>query len=285
MDPSKIQMIVDWPVPKIVADVRSFLGLIRYYRKFLASFGELSAPLVELTKKESKWAWDATHRQSVNALKEGLTTAPTLMIPDTCPGNSFVIHIDASSYAVGAVLLQDQGRGLQPCAYYSKKLDPAQRNYSAGDKDMLAMKLALFEYKIYVEGLPTVMCTDHRNNVDLLTRPVDKVASQRVARVIEFMQQFSPNLTLAYIKGEDNMADAPSRRPDLMNENDEGDDENGGAATTNEIHPDFSVVQTPGRATPRVGSCDVQRPARSLGPYAAAAGDPLQRFAGCPRRT
>lgn len=246
MDPSKIKTIVDWPTPKSVPDVRSFLGLIGYYRKFLERFGEISTPLVELTKKESKWAWDATHQRSFKALKEMLTTAPTLLIPDTSEGKSFVIHIDASDYAVGAVLLQDQGRGLQPCAYYSKKLNPAQRHYSVGDKEMLAMKLALLEYKIYVEGLPTVMCTDHRNNIDLLTRPVDKVASRRVARVIEFMQQFSPNLTLAYIKGEDNMADAPSRRPDFK---DEEDDENGkssaAAGTENELHPIAQFFKRP----------------------------------------
>ncbi len=257
MDPSKIRTIVDWPVLKNVADVRSFLGLIGYYRKFIVSFGELSAPLVELTKKETKWAWDATHQRSFAALKEGLTTAPTLMIPDTSLGNSFVIHIDASDYAVGAVLLQDQGRGLQPCAYYSKKLDTAQRHYSVGDKEMLAMKLALVEYKIYVEGLPTVMCTDHRNNVDLLTRPVDKVASHRIARIIEYMQQFSPNLTLAYIKGEDNMADAPSRRPDLMDEEDKAGETNASAANQNEIHPVAQFFRKP--ITPLKESVSVTR--------------------------
>jgi transposase InsO family protein len=242
MDPSKITSIVEWPTPKNVGDVRSFLGLIGYYRKFLVGFGEISAPLVELTKKESRWAWDANHQRSFKALKEMLTTAPTLIIPDTSPGKSFVIHIDASDYAVGAVLLQDQGLGLQPCAYYSKKLDPAQRHYSVGDKEMLAMKLALVEYKIYVEGLPTVMCTDHRNNVDLLTRPVDKVASRRVARVIEFMQQFLPNLTLAYIKGEDNMADPPSRRPDFKEEDEK---ENGGYAEGEEAHPISKFFKQP----------------------------------------
>ena len=218
MDPDKIKAILEWPAPKNVTELRSFLGLIGYYRKFLGNFGEVSAPLVELTKKEVRWEWDALQQSAFAALKELLTSAPTLLIPDTRDNNSFVIHIDASDYAVGAVLLQDQGKGLQPCAYYSKKLDAAQRNYSVGDKEMLAMKLALLEYKIYVEGLPTVMCTDHRNNADLLTRPLDAVASRRIARVIEFMQQFSPNLTLAYVKGEDNHADALSRRPDLQEE-------------------------------------------------------------------
>lgn len=216
MDPSKVEAILDWPKPKNVTELRSFLGLIGYYRKFLVNFGEVSAPLVELTKKDVRWVWDASRQTAFDALKELITTAPTLIIPDTSEGNSFVIHIDASDYAIGAVLLQDQGKGLQPCAYYSKKLDPAQRNYSVGDKEMLAMKLALLEYKIYVEGLPTVMCTDHRNNIDLMTRPPDAVASRRIARVIEFMQQFSPNLTLAYVKGEENHADALSRRPDLQ---------------------------------------------------------------------
>lgn len=233
MDPSKVETIVKWPEPKNVSDVRSFLGLVGYYRKFLSGFGEISAPLVELTKKDFKWVWDAARCRSFEALKEMLTTAPTLLIPDTSPGNSFVIHVDASDYAVGAVLLQDQGMGLQPCAFFSKKLDAAQRNYSVGDKEMLAMKLALMEFKVYVEGLPTVLCTDHRNNVDLLTRPVDKVASKRIARVIEFMQQFVPHLSLAYIQGEDNLADGPSRRPDYAEASD--DDDNyppGGDAAT-----------------------------------------------------
>lgn len=216
MDPAKVKAILDWPEPKNVTELRSFLGLIGYYRKFLANFGEVSAPLVELTKKDTRWVWDASRQVAFDALKELITTAPTLLIPDTSEGNSFVIHIDASDYAVGAVLLQDQGRGLQPCAFFSKKLDSAQRNYSVGDKEMLAMKLALLEYKIYVEGLPTVMCTDHRNNIDLTTRDPDTVASRRVARVIDFMQQFIPNLTLAYVKGEENHADALSRRPDLQ---------------------------------------------------------------------
>lgn len=218
MDPSKVQAILDWPEPKNVTELRSFLGLVGYYRKFLVNFGEVTAPLVELTRKDTRWVWDASRQVAFAALRELITTAPTLLIPDTTAGKTFVIHIDASDYAVGAVLLQDQGRGLQPCAYFSKKLDAAQRNYSVGDKEMLAMKLALLEYKIYVEGLPTVMCTDHRNNIDLLTRPADAVASRRIARVIEFMQQFSPNLTLAYVKGEDNHADALSRRPDLQEE-------------------------------------------------------------------
>jgi hypothetical protein len=218
VDPRKVAAITERPEPKNVSDVRSFLGLVGYYRKFLASFGEISAPLVELTKKDQRWAWYASHRHAFAALKEMLTTAPTLLIPNTTKGDSFVIHVDASDYAVGAVLLQDQGSGLQPCAYFSKKPDSAQRNYSVGDKEMLAIKLALMEFKIYVEGLPTVLCTDHRNNVDLLTRPVDKVASKRIARVIEFMQQFIPNLKLAYIQGEDNLADAPSRRPDYLSD-------------------------------------------------------------------
>ena len=218
MDPAKVKAILDWPAPRNVTELRSFLGLIGYCRKFLGSFGEVSAPLVELTKKDVRWEWHSLQQAAFDALKELMTSAPTLLIPNTHEGNSFVIHIDASDYAVGAVLLQDQCKGLQPCAYFSKKLDAAQRNYSVGDKEMLAMKLALLEFKIYVEGLPTVMCTDHRNNTDLLTRPLDAVASRRVARVIEFMQQFSPNLTLAYVKGEDNHADALSRRPDLQDE-------------------------------------------------------------------
>lgn len=223
MDPKKVTAMLSWPRPKSVTDVRSFLGLVGYYRKFLKGFADVTAPLVELTKKNVPWDWDAAQEYAFKALKEMLTTAPTLLIPDTSAGKTFVIHTDASDYAVGAVLLQDQGNGgLQPCAYYSKKLNSAERNYSVGDKEMLAMKLALTEYRIYVEGVPTVLCTDHRNNVDLLTRPADKIVSRRVARYIEYMQQFGSNLTLAYVKGEENQADALSRRPDW--EEIDGDD-------------------------------------------------------------
>lgn len=225
MDPRKVKSILEWPRPKTVTDVRSFLGMVGYYRKFLKHFAEISAPLVELTKKGMPWSWDATQQYAFDALKEMLTDAPTLLIPDTSPGQSFVIHADASDFAVGAVLLQDQGQGLQPCGFYSKKMNRAEKNYSVGDKEMLAMKLALTEYRIYVEGVPTVLCTDHRNNINLLTRPAEEITSRRVARWVEYMQTFGKNLTLAYIKGEDNQADALSRRPDYKDDDGESDDE------------------------------------------------------------
>lgn len=222
MDPAKIKSILGWPSPQSVTDVRSFLGMVGYYRKFLKGFADISAPLVELTKKTVPWMWNAPQEYAFKALKEMLVSAPTLLIPDTTEGQTFIIHSDASDFAVGAVLLQDQGNGgLQPCAYYSKKMNPAERNYTVGDKEMLAMKLALSEYRIYVEGVPTVLCTDHRNNVDMLTRPAANITSRRVARWIEYMQQFGRNLKLAYIKGEENQADALSRRPDYKNIDDE----------------------------------------------------------------
>ena len=227
MDPKKVKSILEWPRPKSVTDVRSFLGMVGYYRKFLKHFAEISAPLVELTKKGVPWSWDATQQYAFDALKEMLTDAPTLLIPDTTPGQSFVIHTDASDFAVGAVLLQDQGQGLQPCGFYSKKLNRAEKNYSVGDKEMLAMKLALTEYRIYVEGVPTLLCTDHRNNITLLSRPAEEITSRRVARWATYMQSFGKHLQLAYIKGEDNLADALSRRPDYKD--DEHDNDAGGS--------------------------------------------------------
>lgn len=246
MDPAKVKSIVGWPAPKSVTDVRSFLGMVGYYRKFLMSFADISAPLVELTKKGVPWGWNDARHFAFQALKEMLVTAPTLLIPDTSPGQSFVIHTDASDFAVGAVLLQDQGQGLQPCGYYSKKMNSAERNYSVGDKEMLAMKLALNEYRIYVEGVPTVLCTDHRNNVDLLTRPADKITSRRVARWVEYMQQFGRNLKLAFIKGEENQADALSRRADYYDEGEEDEDasaENGEKKTT--LQPPLLLLASP----------------------------------------
>jgi hypothetical protein len=254
MDPKKVAAMLSWPRPKNVTDVRSFLGLVGYYRKFLKGFADTTAPLVELTKKNVAWEWGDTQEYAFKALKEMLTTAPTLLIPDTSPGRTFVIHTDASDFAVGGVLLQDQGQGgLQPCAYFSKKLNSAERNYSVGDKEMLAMKLALNEYRIYVEGVPTVLCTDHRNNVDMLTRPADKIVSRRVARWIEYMQQFGPNLTLSYIKGEENQADAFSRRPDFAVEGNTGDCE-GADDVGAESGDDVEEVRIAATTVVRVGT-------------------------------
>lgn len=212
VDPKKVKAVRDWPEPDDLGKLRSFLGLVGYYRKFVPGLARISAPLTELIKKNVPWSWTDRHREAFNQLKEALTTAPVLAIPQF--GQPYVIYTDASDFAVGAVLLQDQGDGLRPCAYYSRKLRPAEKNYSVGDKELLAIIDALREYSVYVQGVPTKLYTDHANHRTLFSRKAEEFETPRVARWICYLQRFLPELEILYKRGGENQADALSRRPD-----------------------------------------------------------------------
>lgn len=214
VDPKKVKAVRDWPEPDNLGKLRSFLGLVGYYRKFVPGLAQTSAPLTELIKKNVPWTWGDRQRAAFNALKQALTTAPVLAVPQF--GKPYVIYTDASDAALGAVLLQDQGHGLRPCAYYSRKLRPAERNYSVGDKELLAIIDALREYSVYVQGVPTKLYTDHANHRTLFSRKAEAFETPRVARWICYLQRFLPELEILYKRGEENQADALSRRPDLM---------------------------------------------------------------------
>jgi hypothetical protein len=214
VDPKKVKAVRDWPEPDDLGKLRSFLGLVGYYRKFVPALAQISGPLTEMIKKNVPWSWTDRHRQAFNKLKEALTTAPVLAIPQF--GKPYVIYADASDFAIGAVLLQDQGNGLRPCAYYSRKLRPAEKNYSVGDKELLAIIDALREYSVYVQGVPTKLYTDHANHRTLFSRKAEVFETPRVARWICYLQRFLPELEILYKRGEENQADALSRRPDHM---------------------------------------------------------------------
>lgn len=115
MDPSKVACVTQWPCPRNVKGVCGFLGLTRYYRKFIRNYGKTAKPLTDLTKKDG-FKWGAKEQEAFDTLKERVTTAPVLVLPDF--NKEFVIESDALGNRLGAILLQ-QGR---PIAYYSKAL-------------------------------------------------------------------------------------------------------------------------------------------------------------------
>ena len=104
-NPEKVKAIVEWPTPSNVKDVRSFLGLASYYRKFIRGFSELAKPLTNLTKKGIDWRWESAEETAFLKLKTAMATAPVLQLPDF--EKPFVLTTDASNAAVGAILEQD----------------------------------------------------------------------------------------------------------------------------------------------------------------------------------
>ena len=127
VDPAKVAAIQDWVRPKNASDVRSFLGLAGYYRRFIKDFSKIAAPLTGLTKKNQVFRWDDKCEQAFVILKERLTSAPVLTIPS---GNDeMVVYTDACGTGLGAVLMQKD----KVVAYASRQLKPHERNYPTHD--------------------------------------------------------------------------------------------------------------------------------------------------------
>lgn len=129
-DPQKVTTVTAWPTPANTKDLRGFLGLAGYYRKFVRHFGVLAKPLTELLRKHVVFPWTPAHEDSFQALKSALTSAPVLALPDF--SKPFSIETDASNSGIGAVLAQDG----HPLAYLSKALGPRNRGLSTYEEYM-----------------------------------------------------------------------------------------------------------------------------------------------------
>ena len=112
MDPRKIKAVQDWPTPNGPRDVRGFLGLAGYYRKFIHRFAARAAPLFDLTKHDIDFKWTQGHQAAFDDIKAAMAEEPVLIIPNTSSESKYTLYTDASGFALGAVLLQDQGNGL-----------------------------------------------------------------------------------------------------------------------------------------------------------------------------
>ena len=150
MKPSllKVRAILDWPTPTNIIDVRPFLGLRSFYRRFIRWFSELTAPMMDLTKKDKAFVWDEEVEKSFNRLKIAMVTVSVLQLPDF--EREFVVTTDASEVSVGGILQQDFGNGLQPICYESRKLNPAETRYSAYEREFLGITWAVGKWRHYL---------------------------------------------------------------------------------------------------------------------------------------
>ncbi|KAJ9520381.1 hypothetical protein QJQ45_000131 [Haematococcus lacustris] len=215
-DPKKITAVETWPVPTTVQDVRSFLGLANFYRRFVKNFADIAAPLTALTQadghdKQGKVAWGPAQQSAFEALKTALTSAPVLIAPD--PAQSYTLRCDASGIGIGAVLSQGKGPAERVVAYHSRKLLPAERNYPTHEQELLSMVEALKVWRHYLLGVHFTLLTDNWANKHLQSQP--NLDSRRQARWMEVLQDY--NCSIDHIPGKHNMvADALSRRPDYQ---------------------------------------------------------------------
>ncbi|GJP39060.1 hypothetical protein CLOM_g23451 [Closterium sp. NIES-68] len=205
VDPKKIEAVRTWKTPENVKELQQFLGFANYYNRFVPQYAKLAAPLTNLLKKNTPYKWETKHQEAVEQLKQALTSAPVLILPD--PERDYVIEADASDQAVGAVLMQDQGNGLQPIAYLSKKLHGAELNYPIHDKEALAIIIAFKAWRCYLEGRRTTVYTDHCSLKYLKTQPN---LSRRQVRWIDFLETHF-HYDIVYKPGHKNKADALSR--------------------------------------------------------------------------
>jgi hypothetical protein len=208
----KVAAVAEWPVPKNVRDVRAFLGTAGYYRKFIKDFSRISAPITELTKEKVKFEWTPSCQKAFITLKNAMQVAPVLVLPD--PKLPYVVHTDASGFAVGAVLMQDQGKGLQPIAFLSKKMLDAETRYPVHEQELLAIIHALSSWRHYLSGVKFKVMTDHHSLRYFKTQPI---LSGRQSRWKDVIANF--DFDIEYIKGELNpVADGLSRRADHSSE-------------------------------------------------------------------
>ncbi|CAI7766698.1 unnamed protein product [Closterium sp. NIES-54] len=161
IDPKKLDTLKAWHPPTNITELQSFLGFVNYVRRFVPDMARLTAPLTDLLLKGVAFTWGEKEHAAFSTLKNVLYSPPVLRITD--PHRPFEVVTDASDIAIGAVVLQDFGSGLQPIAYESRKLHPPEKNYMIHDHEMLAIVHAFKVWRCYLTGADVTVRTDHKS--------------------------------------------------------------------------------------------------------------------------
>ncbi|XP_038704764.1 uncharacterized protein LOC120000718 [Tripterygium wilfordii] len=200
-DPSKIKAIMDWPLPENVKELRGFLGLTGYYRKFVKDYGKVCHPLYQLTKKNC-FVWTSIATEAFEKLKSLMVSPQVLALPDF--NIPFTMECDASGLGVGAVL-QQAGK---PIAFYSQTLGPRNQSLSTYEKELIALVSAVKKWQNYLQGRHFIIKTDHSSLKYFLDQRANTTFQQKwVSKLLGF------DYEIQYRKGVENVvADALSRK-------------------------------------------------------------------------
>ena len=202
VDPAKIEAVVNWKPPRNVTEVRSFLGLVGYYRRFVKGFSVIASSLTKLLRKGVKFEWTDKCQNSFEQLKGMLVEAPVLTQPTS--GKEYTLYSDASGISLGCVLMRD-GKVV---AYASRQLRPHEQNYPTHDLELVAIVFALKLWRHYLYREKCRIYTDHKSLKYLLTQ---KELNLRQRRWLELFKDY--DCIIDYHPGKANVvADALSRK-------------------------------------------------------------------------
>ncbi|KAJ0556778.1 putative nucleotidyltransferase, Ribonuclease H [Helianthus annuus] len=202
VDPSKIEAIKNWEAPKSPTEIRQFLGLAGYYRRFIENFSKIAQPLTALTQKDKKFDWGDTQESAFQLLKEKLCGAPILSLPDGT--DDFVVYCDASHQGLGCVLMQRD----KVIAYASRQLKVHEKNYTTHDLELGAVVFALKIWRHYLYGTRCTIFTDHKSLQHIFDQ---KELNMRQRRWVELLNDY--DCEIKYHPGKANVvADALSRK-------------------------------------------------------------------------
>ncbi|XP_020972527.1 uncharacterized protein LOC110269186 [Arachis ipaensis] len=202
VDPSKVEVVMDWERPTTVMEVRSFLGLAGYYRRFIEGFSRIALPMTKLTRKEVPFVWTSECEESFQTLIQKLTSAPVLILPE--PHKPFEVYCDASLKGLGCVLMQYRN----VVAYASRQLRPHEVNYPTHDLELAAIVFALKIWRHHLYGVRFSVFSDHKSLKYIFDQ---KELNMHQRRWMELLKDY--DFALSYHPGKANVvADALSRK-------------------------------------------------------------------------
>ncbi|KAJ0619192.1 putative nucleotidyltransferase, Ribonuclease H [Helianthus annuus] len=202
VDPAKIEAVKGWVTPKNPSEVRSFLGLAGYYRRFIEGFSKIAVPLTSLTHKDKPFVWGTAQETAFQTLKHMLCHAPVLTLPDG--SDDFVVYCDASNLGLGCVLMQRD----KVIAYASRQLKIHEKNYTTHDLELGAVVFALKIWRHYLYGTRCTIFTDHKSLQHIFNQ---RELNMRQRRWVELLNDY--DCEIRYHPGKANVvADALSRK-------------------------------------------------------------------------
>ena len=202
VDPKKVEAVMSWEIPKSVFEIRSFLGLAGYYRRFIENFSRLTVPMTRLTRKEVKSEWNDPCERTFQELKRRLTSALILIVPER--GQRYTVYYDASKDGLGCVRMQSE----RVVAYGSRQLKNHKRNYPTHDMELVAIVFTLKIWRHYLYDEQFKLFSNHKSLKYIFTQ---QDLNMRQRRWMEYLEDY--DFTLQYHLGKENVvADALSQK-------------------------------------------------------------------------